>query len=159
MMNKLLFLFYSAFQKLNFVEGGRRRYKYQIKLIDSAFIYLYRENELHFGFHKACQWPMVLLNYLGQKHPTVGTQIFRVFCLYFRSGTPITCELFKKTLQLEQRVTGVISLSEFELSKLKVYKVERSIYLSIFRIKQRDQPLYFDLFILREINWKGRVQV
>ena len=59
----------------------------------------------------------------------------------------------------EQRVTGVISLSEFELSKLKVYKVERSIYPSIFRIKQRVQPLCLDLFILREIDWKGRVQV
>ena len=63
------------------------------------------------------------------------------------------------TLTLEQRVTGVISLSEFELSKLKVYKVERSIYPSIFRIKQRVQPLCLDLFILREIDWKGRVQV
>ena len=61
--------------------------------------------------------------------------------------------------KIEQRVTGVISLSEFELSKLKVYKVERSIYPSIFRIKQRVQPLCLDLFILREIDWKGRVQV
>ena len=56
-------------------------------------------------------------------------------------------------------MTGVISLSEFELSKLKVYKVERLIYPSIFRIKQRVQPLCLDLFILREIDWKGRVQV
>ena len=68
-------------------------------------------------------------------------------------------ENFKESCLLEQRVTGVISLSEFELSKLKVYKVERSIYPSIFRIKQRVQPLCLDLFILREIDWKGRVQV
>ena len=56
-------------------------------------------------------------------------------------------------------MTRGISLSEFDLPKLKVYEVERSIYPSIFRIKERDQPLCFDLFILREIDVKGRVQV
>ena len=76
-----------------------------------------------------------------------------------RSSQAAVGSAVTKHEKLEQRVTGVISLSEFELSKLKVYKVERSIYPSIFRIKQRVQPLCLDLFILREIDWKGRVQV
>ena len=42
---------------------------------------------------------------------------------------------------LEQRVTRGIGLSEFDLPRLKVYKVERSISPSIFLIKQRGQPL------------------
>ena len=48
---------------------------------------------------------------------------------------------------------------EVDLPKLKVYKVERSVSPSIFLIKQRGQPLCLDLFILREIDWKGSVQV
>ena len=80
-----------------------------------------------------------------------------LYCITFTIS--VIWNKWRKISNCEQRVTRGTSLSEFDLPKLKVYKVERSVSPSIFLIKQRGQPLCLDLFILREIDWKGSVQV